>query len=147
MFSSFTKILFFVCILIQLVSCNSIKYVQENEQLLKDNKVLVNGEKNKDDEINNYLSQKPNRKTLGVPLPLYFYNFGNEDFDMTFDEWIENHQKKYNRYERFFSKKQTFVIYRNKRAVNNWFLNKGEGPVIYDQTKAKQSRSILTHLR
>ena len=143
MFSSFTKILFFVCILIQLVSCNSIKYVQENEQLLKDNKVLVNGEKNKVAEINNYLSQKPNRKTLGVPLPLYFYNFGNEDFDMTFDEWIENHQKKYNRYERLFSKKQTFVIYRNKRAVNNWFLNKGEGPVIYDQAKAKQSANTL----
>ena len=141
--SSFIKILLFVWILIQLVSCNSIKYVQENENLLKDNKVLVNGEKNKDHEIDNYFSQKPNRKTLGMPLPLYFYNFGNEDFEMTFEEWIDNHPKKYKKYESFFSKKQTFGIYRNKRAVNNWFLNKGEAPVIYDEVKARRSANTL----
>ncbi len=141
--SSFTKILLFVWILIQLVSCNSIKYVQENENLLKDNKVLINGEKNKDAEIDKYLSQKPNRKSLGIPLPLYFYNFGNEAFEMTFDEWIENHPKKYNRYERFFSKKQTYGIYGNKKAVNNWFLNKGEAPVIYDELKSKRSANTL----
>jgi hypothetical protein len=117
--------------------------VQENENLLKDNKVLVNGEKNKDPEINKYLSQKPNRKTLGMPLPLYFYNFGNEEFEMTFEEWIENHPKKYNKYERVFSKKQTFGIYRNKRAVNNWFLNKGEAPVIYDELKTSRSVNTL----
>jgi hypothetical protein len=127
----------------QLVSCNSIKYVQENENLLKDNKVLVNGEKNKDPEINNYLSQKPNRTLLGKPFALYFYNFGNEDFEMTFEEWIENHPKRYHRYESFFSKKQTFVVYKNKRAVNNWFLNKGEAPVIYDELKARRSASTL----
>lgn len=125
------------------MSCNSIKYVKENENLLKDNEVLVNGEVNKDSEINKYLSQKPNRKALGMPLALYFYNFGNEDFEMTFDEWMANHEKKYNRYESIFSKKQTFVIYKNKRAVNNWFLNKGEGPVIYDESKAKRSASTL----
>lgn len=125
------------------MSCNSIKYVQENENLLKDNKVLVNGEKNKDHEIDNYFSQKPNRKTLGMPLPLYFYNFGNEDFEMTFEEWIDNHPKKYKKYESFFSKKQTFGIYRNKRAVNNWFLNKGEAPVIYDEVKARRSANTL----
>ena len=125
------------------MSCNSIKYVQENENLLKDNKVLINGEKNKDPEINNYLSQKPNRTFLGKPLSLYFYNVGNEDFEMTFDEWIENHPKKYNRYESFFSKKQTFGIYKNKRSVNNWFLNKGEAPVIYDELKAKRSANTL----
>jgi outer membrane protein assembly factor BamA len=117
--------------------------VQETEDLLKDNKVLVNGEKNKDSEINNYLSQKPNRKTLGMPLSLYFYNFGNEEFEMTFEEWIENHPKKYNKYERVFSKKQTFGIYRNKRAVNNWFLNKGEAPVIYDELKARRTSNTL----
>ena len=122
----------------QLVSCNSIKYVQENENLLKENNVLINGEKNKEAEINKYLAQKPNRRALGMPLSLYFYNFGNPDFEMTFEEWIENHPKKFSRYERFFSKKQTFVIYKNKKGVNNWFLNKGEAPVIYDGSKAKK---------
>ena len=77
----------------QLVSCNSIKYVQEKENLLKENNVLINGEKNKDPVINNYLDQKPNRRSLGMPLSLYLYNLGNPDFEMTFEEWIENHQK------------------------------------------------------
>ena len=125
------------------MSCNSIKYVQENENLLKDNNVVINGEKNKDSKIESYLSQKPNRKTLGIPLSLYFYNFGNEDFEMTFEEWIENHPKKYGRYESFFSKKQTFAIYKNKRTVNNWFLNRGEAPVIYDPLKTARSANTL----
>jgi len=141
--SYITKILLFVWILIQLVSCNSIKYVQENENLLKDNKLVINGEKNKDSKIESYLSQKPNRKTIGIPLPLYFYNFGNEDFEMTFEEWMEAHPKKYNRYESLFSKKQTFIIYKNKRTVNNWFLNKGEAPVIYDPLKTSRSANTL----
>jgi len=141
--SSFAKILLLVLILMQLVSCNSIKYVQENENLLKENVVLINGEKNKESKINNYLAQKPNRRSLGMPLSLYLYNFGNPDFEMTFDEWIENHQKKYNRYEGFFSKKQTFVIYNNKRNLNNWVLNKGEAPVLFDESKARRSASTL----
>ena len=127
----------------QLVSCNSIKYVQENENLLKENVVLINGEKNKESKINNYLAQKPNRTSLGMPLSLYFYNFGNPDFEMTFDEWIENHPKKYNRYEGLFSKKQTFVIYNNKKNLNNWVLNKGEAPVIFDDSKARRSANTL----
>ncbi|UCE94335.1 MAG: BamA/TamA family outer membrane protein, partial [Flavobacteriaceae bacterium] len=116
---------------------------QENEKLLKENKVLVNGEKNKDQEINKYLVQKPNRRSLGMPLSLYFYNFGDPDFEMTYEEWIQNHPKKYNRYESFFSKKQTYIIYSNKKAVNNWFLNKGEAPVIFDTSKARKSANTL----
>ncbi|MDN3641332.1 BamA/TamA family outer membrane protein [Lutimonas halocynthiae] len=141
--SSFTKILLLVLILMQLVSCNSIKYVQENENLLKENVVLINGEKNKEPKIDSYLAQKPNRRALGMPLSLYFYNFGDPDFDMTFDEWIANHPKKYDRYESIFSKKQTFIIYNNKKSVNNWFLNKGESPVIFDDSKARSSANTL----
>jgi len=111
--------------------------------LLKENVVLINGEKNKESKINNYLAQKPNRTSLGMPLSLYFYNFGNPDFEMTFDEWIENHPKKYNRYEGLFSKKQTFVIYNNKKNLNNWVLNKGEAPVIFDDSKARRSANTL----
>jgi len=141
--SIFAKIWLFAWILLLLVSCNSIKYVQENENLLKENTILVNGEKNKDSEIANYLAQKPNRRTLGVPISLHLYNFGNPDFEMTFDEWIENHPKKYDRYERIFSKKQTFGIYNSRKGVNSWLLRKGEAPVIYDQSKAARSANTL----
>lgn len=138
-----TKIGLFALLLGHLVSCNSIKYVQENENLLKENRVLVNGQERKDGELNKYMQQKPNRRSLGMPLSLYFYNFGDPGFEMTFDEWIRNHPKKYSRYEKMFSKKQTFTIYNNKKNVNNWFLTKGEAPVIYDPAKARRSASTL----
>ena len=141
--SIFLKILLLILIIFQLASCNSIKYVQENEKMIKENQILINEEKSKDSELDKYLVQKPNRTTLGMPLPLYLYNFGNTDFEMTFEEWAANHQKKYKRYERIFSKKQTFVIYKNKRGLNNWLLTKGEAPVIYDASKAVRSSNTL----
>ena len=143
MFSIFAKIRLFALTLILLVSCNSIKYVQENENLLKENTVLINGEENKDEEISKYLAQKPNRSTFGMPFSLHLYNFANPDFEMTFNEWIDNHPKKYKNYVSVFSKKQTYSIYSNKKGVNNWFLRKGEAPVIFDKSKADKSANTL----
>ncbi len=128
---------------IQLVSCNSIKYVQDNERMIKENQILIDDEKSKDSELDKYLVQKPNRSTFGIPLPLHLYNFGNTDFEPTFEEWAANHPRKYRNYESVFSKKQAFVIYKSKRGVNNWFLTKGEAPVIYDPVKASRSANTL----
>ncbi len=141
--SLFTKILLILLLVIQLVSCNSIKYVQENERMIKENQILIDDEKSKDSDLDKYLVQKPNRSTLGMPLPLHLYNFGNTDFEPTFEEWMANHPDKYRKYERVFSKKQAFVIYKSKRGVNNWFLTKGEAPVIYDPVKASRSAATL----
>jgi hypothetical protein len=111
--------------------------------MIRENQILVNEEINKNSDLESYLVQKPNRSTFGVPLPLYLYNLGNTDFEPTFDEWAANHPKKYKRYESIFSKKQTFVIYKNRRGINNWFLTKGEAPVIYDPAKAARSAITL----
>ena len=87
--------------------------------------------------------QKPNRRTFGLPLSLHFYNLGDKSFERTFEEWIAAHQKKYNTYEKLFSRKQTFLIYNNRKGVNNWFLNKGEAPVIFSSSKAGRSANTL----
>jgi hypothetical protein len=126
-----------------LVSCSSIKHVKENENLLIENTVFVNDKKNSKDEITRFLVQRPNQKSLGVPLSLYFYNFGNPDFEKTFDEWIQNHPKKYKSYVNKFSIKQTNVIYNTNKGFNNWFINKGQAPVIYDSKKTKRSANSL----
>ena len=138
-----TRIGLFACILVHMVSCNSIKYVQENENLLKDNVLYVNGEKNKEGDLEQFLEQKPNRKTLGMPLSLYFYNLGKPEFEMTLEEWRANHSKKYDRYVNVFSAKQTYKIYNSKKAINNWFLTKGEAPVIFSDAKARRSANTL----
>ena len=60
-------------------SCNSVKRAKENEQLLTKNTVIVNGEKTSDPKLDELVVQKPNSKTLGIPLSLYFYNLGNKE--------------------------------------------------------------------
>jgi len=132
-------------ILTYLASCNSIKYVQENEKLLKKNTVYINSKKDRKGEMTKFLVQKPNQSALGFPLSLYFYNIGNPNFDKTFEEWKENKSKKYTRYSRIFSKKQTKVIYDTNNGFNNWFLNKGQAPIIYDLSKAKKSAKNLNN--
>ncbi len=119
--------------------------MKESENLLIENSIFVNDKKNAKDEITKFLVQRPNQKSLGMPLSLYFYNFGNPDFEKTFDEWIQNHPQKYKSYVNKFSEKQTKVIYNTNKGFNNWFINKGQAPIIYDPKKTKRSANSLTN--
>ena len=138
-----TKILFFALYLTLLASCNTLKYVPDNENLLKKNSIYVNDKKKSESELNDFLVQRPNQSTLGIPLSLHFYNFGNPDFEKTFEEWMINHPKKYKSYKNLFSKKQTLVVFNTKKGFNNWFINKGQAPVIYNEKKTKKSVKSL----
>ncbi|MBT8286898.1 MAG: hypothetical protein KJO00_02700, partial [Bacteroidia bacterium] len=62
------KILLFLILIGSFSSCNVVKRVGENEYLLTDTNVLVNGKKSNKEQINNLLYQRPNVKTLGIPL-------------------------------------------------------------------------------
>ena len=68
-------------------SCNTAKYVLENEHLLKKNTVIVNDKKNAENEINDYIIQRPNRLSLGVPVALHFYNLGNKKHETSYTKW------------------------------------------------------------
>jgi outer membrane protein assembly factor BamA len=139
----FTKILFFALIIAFLVSCNAVKYVPEDENLLRENTIYVNEKKKSDLELASYVVQRPNQSALGLPLSLFFYNFGDPEFEETFEEWVENHPKKYAKYEYLFSKKQAYKIYTSKSGFNNWFLTKGQAPIIYDDFKTQKSVKSL----
>ncbi|MCF6223445.1 MAG: BamA/TamA family outer membrane protein [Flavobacteriaceae bacterium] len=132
-------------ILTYLTSCNSIKYVQENENLLKKNTVYINDKKERKGDFDKFLIQKPNQNALGIPLSLYFYNLGNPDFEKSYEEWVANNAKKHNSYKRIFSQKQTKVIYNTNQGFNNWFISKGQSPIIYEPSKAKKSTKYLTN--
>lgn len=140
----FTKILFFTLILTYLSSCNSTKYVKENESLLKDNTIYINEKKERKEGLSKYLVQKPNQSALGIPLSLHFYNLGNPDFEPTFKEWRANNEKKAQSFDQVFSKKQTKVIYNLGKSFNNWFLNKGQAPIIFSEYKTKKSAKSLS---
>ena len=139
----FTKILFFTLIFAFIISCNSTKYVPDGENLLLENKILVNKKKEGKVGLDKFLVQKEHQTIMGKPFSLYFYNLGNVDFDKTFEEWMINHPKKSQRYDRIFSNKQTRIIYNTNKGFNNWFLNKGQAPILYDDKKTIKTMKSL----
>ncbi len=126
-----------------IASCNTIKYVEDDENLLHKNSIIVNDKNPKDTDLYSYIIQRPNQSTLGVPLQLYLYNLGDLDYEKTFEEWAFNHPDKYKRNKNLFSEKQTRLIYKNNKGFNNWFLKKGQAPVIYDLSKTEKTTNSL----
>ncbi len=124
-------------------SCNTIKYVADNENLLKKNTVIVNEKKNVEDEINDYIIQRPNRLTLGVPIALHFYNLGNKDFETSYEKWKDSFPNKERKFTNAFSEKQTRGFRNFKYNFNQWLFKNGEAPVILDTTKTKLTRDNL----
>lgn len=119
------------------------KYVPDGKNMLIENTIVVNDKKDRKVDLDKFLVQKANQTVLGIPLSLHFYNLGNPDFAKTFEEWMISHPKKTQRYDRVFSNKQTRIIYLTNNGFNNWFLNKGQGPILYDEKKTKKTMKSL----
>ena len=71
------KLSLFFFLFILFAACNSTKHVAENEHLLRKNYIYVDSVRNKSDELQKYVLQKPNPRFLGLPFGLYFHNLGN----------------------------------------------------------------------
>ncbi len=120
-------------------SCNAVKYVPEYEQMLTKNTIFVNDKKNVNNEITDYIVQRPNQLVLGIPFPLHFYNIGNKQFETDFEEWKINNPGWYNFTTNIFSEKQARGIRNFKYSTHQWFLNNGEAPVILDSKRSLQT--------
>ncbi len=139
----FTKILFFTLIFAFTSSCNSVKYVPDGENMLIENTILVNEKKDRKVDLDKFLVQKANQTVVGIPLSLHFYNLGNPEFAKTFEKWMINHPKKTQRYDGIFSNKQTRIVYNTNKSFNNWFMNKGQAPILYDEKKTLKTMKSL----
>ncbi|WP_245857039.1 translocation and assembly module lipoprotein TamL [Lutibacter flavus] len=137
--NNFIILIILLSIITGFSSCNTVKYVSENENLLTKNIILVNDKKNVDDEITDYVVQRPNSLVLGVPFPLHFYNIGNKNFESDYDQWKIDNPKAYNFTTKVFSEKQTRGLHNFKYNTHKWWLNNGEEPVIFDSKKATQT--------
>jgi outer membrane protein assembly factor BamA len=125
-------------------SCNTVRYVPDNKHLLTKNTIIVNDKKNVDNEINDYIIQRPNQLVLGIPFPLHFYNIGNKNFETDFEKWKLNKPNWYNFTTGVFSEKQARGIRKFKYNTHQWFLNNGESPIILDSKKIAQTIENLT---
>lgn len=113
-------------------SCNSVKYVADNEHLLTKNTITINDKKNADNDINSYVVQRPNRLTLGVPVALHFYNWGDRELETSFLKWRDSFPDKKKRPKKL-----------KKSKFNHWKFKNGEAPVILDSIKTKLTADNL----
>jgi len=124
-------------------ACNSVKRVKENEHLLTKNSLIVDGKKNSDPKLEELIIQKPNSRTFGIPLSLYFYNLGDENKPQTPSEWGKKKPKTYNFIKSVFSEKQSIAFANSMIGLNNWFLRNGQAPVIIDDKKIRRTKINL----
>ena len=119
------------------------KRVKENEHLLTKNSIIVNGKKTTDPELEELVVQKPNNRTFGMPLSLYFYNLGDENKPQTASAWGKKKPKTYNFIKSIFSEKQSIAYANSMIGLNNWFLRNGQAPVIIDDKKIRRTTQNL----
>ena len=136
------KLPFYFLLIILLVSCNSTKHVAEGEHLLIENNIFVDSVKNKKNELQKYVLQKPNSSLIGLPLGLYFNNVGNHNKPKTPSEWGKKNSQSYNFIKNIFSEKQSIAYAKTFIRLNNWFLD-NEEPVIVNDKKVESTKNNL----
>ncbi|UMB62086.1 outer membrane protein assembly factor [Lutibacter sp. A80] len=141
--NNFIIILILISVTLSFSSCNTLKYVSDDEYLLTKNSVYVNTKKNVDTEITDYIVQRPNQLVLGMPFPLHFYNIGNKNFQTDYEQWKIEHPNTSKFITAIFSEKQTIGLHNFKKGSHQWFLNNGEAPIIFDKKKATQTTNNL----
>ena len=139
------KIILLVLITGYFTSCDAVKLVAENEHLLTDTKVLINGKKNNTETINNLLYQKPNSKipALGMPLRLHIYNLARPNIDSILKAKIYSNPKKVAWKTKLLSKKQFDKEIESRKDFNSWLKKTGEAPVVVNETRTKKSAKRL----
>ncbi|CAA0177546.1 translocation and assembly module lipoprotein TamL [Tenacibaculum maritimum] len=130
---------FYFLFLILIISCNSVKRVPEGKELLVKNIIYIDSLKSTNSNTEDYIIQRPNSKTLGFPLALYFYNLGKPNGPKNPYEWSHKNPKLYNFFEKSFSQKQSIALANTFIGVNNWFLKSGQAPVIIDNKKTEKT--------
>ena len=137
-------LLILLSIVFSFSACNAVKYVPEEAEMLTKNTVFVNGKKNVDNEVTDYVVQRPNQLVLGIPVPLHFYNLGNKEFVADFEAWKIDKPGISKFTTDVFSEKQARGLRKFKASMHNWFLQNGEAPVLLDQKKTAQTVDNLS---
>ena len=136
------KRFYYFLFIIFFTSCNSTKYVAEEEFMLKENIVFIDSVKTNSGNLEKYILQKPNTRLLGLPLGLYFYNLGNPNKPKTVKEWAEKNPKSYQFIKSIFSEKQSIAYANSFINLNNWYL-KNDAPEIINKSKIQKTADNL----
>lgn len=142
-----TKIATFILIGIIISACDAVKRVPDGKQLLIDNKIVVNGKSEKNDDVVNQVYQKPNSSILGLRLRLSLFNLANPNPDSSYQAKFTNHPGKYQRKSKWLSAKQVDRLGQSfwYQGIHDFLKKTGEAPVIIDTTRSNKSISRLKY--
>ena len=104
------KRFYYFLFIIFFTSCNSTKYVAEEEFMLKENIVFIDSVKTNSGNLEKYILQKPNTRLLGLPLGLYFYNLGNPKSQKQLKNGLKKIQNLINSSKAFFPKNKVLPM-------------------------------------
>ncbi len=140
---TFTKISLFILLAVLLAGCNAIKRVPEDDFLLEDNEIIVDGEKITDQRLYNFLYQQPNTKLAGAPFRVYIYNWARPDIDSILNAQRAKNDGRRNFWTRLLSRKQVEAFRKFKKDFNSGIKNTGEAPTIVNEIITKKSANRL----
>jgi len=141
------KIISFATAVGLLYACSTTKKVPDGEFLLTKNKFEFEDKKEFfDEELKDYVQQKPNKKQLlFVPLGLLMHNAANPKYDTLFSEYLTYPSEMRNQKLR----DSLFIKYNMQSDVGKSLLwdrilhNFGTPPVILDQTRTDKSAASI----
>ena len=131
---------------IVLLSCNSLKKVEDDEYLVVKNSIYADSIKINNEELESLIYQKPNTTVLGYPLRLNLYNLAKENPDSSFNAWLYRKEKRKKRLTALLSAKQverlgeSFLV----KGLSDWLKDIGEAPTILDTTRTRLSMARLS---
>ncbi len=126
-----------------LLSCNAVKRVEDDQRLLTDNTIYVDGEEISQRNIYNQLYQEPNTRFLGLPLQLYLYNLAKPDPDTTFLNWLHATPNREEKLIDLLSEKQVVRLGNIYVNINEWLKESGEPPAIVSEDQSQRSAERL----
>jgi outer membrane protein assembly factor BamA len=122
-------------------SCNPTKYVPQGETLLDENRIIVNRETVKKEEIAPYIKQSPNKRIFGVRFHLGLYNLSNLKKDNWFHNWLRNIGEEPVIFDPFATAK-------SKEQVTSYLFSKGyfDGKVMETVETAKRKSRVYFNI-
>jgi len=144
--NSIAKISLFLLLTIVILSCNSLKKIEDDEYLVVRNTILVDSLKINDEDVESLIYQKPNTALLGYPLRLNLYNLAKENPDSLYQDWLNRKPNRKKRLTKFLSIKQvnrlgeSFLV----KGLSEWLKDIGEAPTVLDTSRTRRSLERLS---
>ncbi len=145
-FRHFTKIPYIFLLFAILSSCDAVKKVNEDQLLLTNNTIIVDGEEINDSGVYSQIIQEPNSGLtglLGVPIALHFYNLASEKTDSVYYAQLYKTPERKKRLIAIYSQKQVDEIVNYRVGFNDWIKSNGEAPVIVRNDRAERSKNRI----